>query len=91
MVAVHASFIDTDMAALTNAPKDSPESVAQQVFDAVPGQPDRGPRRRADPDRQAELSRDQELIYPQVQEFWDAAVKGQQDRPRDGDQPEGSS
>ena len=35
MVGVHASFIDTEMAALTNAPKDSPESVAQQVFDAV--------------------------------------------------------
>src|SRR3984957_3758914 len=35
VVAVHASFIDTDMAALTNAPKDTPESVAQQVFDAV--------------------------------------------------------
>src|ERR1700740_3524607 len=35
VVAVHASFIDTDMAALTNAPKDSPESVAQQVSDAV--------------------------------------------------------
>ena len=35
VVAVHASFIDTDMAALTDAPKDSPESVARQVFDAV--------------------------------------------------------
>ena len=35
VVAVHASFIDTDMAALTNAPKDSPESVARQALDAV--------------------------------------------------------
>src|SRR6516165_1603224 len=35
VVAVHAGFIDTDMAALTDAPKDSPESVAQQAFDAV--------------------------------------------------------
>ena len=35
VVAVYASFIDTDMAALTDAPKDSPESVAQQVFNAV--------------------------------------------------------
>ena len=35
VVAVHASFIDTDMAALTDAPKISPESVARQVFDAV--------------------------------------------------------
>jgi NAD(P)-dependent dehydrogenase (short-subunit alcohol dehydrogenase family) len=37
----------------------------------------------------AELSRDQELIYPLVQEFWDAAVRGQQDRPRAGDHPRG--
>jgi short chain dehydrogenase len=35
VVAVHAGFIDTDMAALTDAPKISPESVAGQVFDAV--------------------------------------------------------
>ena len=35
VVAVHAGFIDTEMAALTDAPKISPESVAAQVFDAV--------------------------------------------------------
>src|SRR5215472_14794338 len=36
VVAVHASFIDTDMAALAaNVPKDSPESVARQAVDAV--------------------------------------------------------
>jgi len=35
VVAVHASFIDTDMAAGIDVPKISPESVAQQTFDAV--------------------------------------------------------
>jgi NAD(P)-dependent dehydrogenase (short-subunit alcohol dehydrogenase family) len=35
VVAVHAGFIDTEMAALASAPKISPESVAGQVFDAV--------------------------------------------------------
>src|SRR6201992_2915173 len=35
VVAVHAGFIDTDMAAGIDAPKISPESVAQQAFDAV--------------------------------------------------------
>src|SRR5580698_10968283 len=36
VVAVYASFIDTDMAALAvNVTKDSPGSVARQVFDAV--------------------------------------------------------
>ena len=76
VVAVHAGFIDTDMAALTNAPKISPESVAQQVFDAV----EAGRIEVLADERtrtvKASLSRDQELIYPPVQEFWDAAVKG---------------
>jgi NAD(P)-dependent dehydrogenase (short-subunit alcohol dehydrogenase family) len=76
VVAVHASFIDTEMAALTNAPKDSPESVAQQALDAVEaGQVEVLADERTRTVK-AELSRDQELIYPPVQEFWDAALKG---------------
>ena len=76
VVAVHASFIDTDMAALTNAPKDSPESVAQQAFDAVEaGQVEVLCDERTRTVK-AELSRDQELIYPAVQEFWDSAIQG---------------
>src|SRR6202042_2996098 len=35
VVAVHASFIDTEMAALASGPKDSPESVVGQALDAV--------------------------------------------------------
>ena len=35
VVAVHAGFINTDMAALVDAPKISPESVAQQACDAI--------------------------------------------------------
>ena len=76
VVAVHASFIDTDMAALANAPKDSPESVARQAFDAVEaGQVEVLADERTRTVK-AELSRDHELIYPPVQEFWDAALKG---------------
>ena len=52
VVAVHAGFIDTDMAALTDAPKISPESVAGQVFERGRGRPDRGAGRRAVPVRQ---------------------------------------
>jgi NAD(P)-dependent dehydrogenase (short-subunit alcohol dehydrogenase family) len=72
VVAVHAGFIDTDMAALVDAPKISPESVAQQAFDAVEaGQIEvlADERTRFIKDS---LSRDHELIYPQVQEFWDS-------------------
>ena len=91
VVAVHASFIDTDMAALTNEPKDSPESVARQVFDAVEAGRIEVLADERSRTVKAELSRDQELIYPPVQEFWDAAVQGQQDRPHAGDQPQGRS
>ncbi len=52
VVAVHAGFIDTDMAALTDAPKISPESVAGQVFERGRGRPGRGAGRRAVPVRQ---------------------------------------
>ena len=73
VVAVHASFIDTDMAALTNAPKDSPESVARQAFDAVEaGQVEVLADERTRTIK-AQLSRDQELIYPPLQKFWDDA------------------
>jgi len=76
VVAVHAGFIDTDMAALVDAPKVSPESVAKMAFDAVEaGQIEVlvGERTRT---IKASLSRDHELIYPPVQEFWDAAIQG---------------
>jgi NAD(P)-dependent dehydrogenase (short-subunit alcohol dehydrogenase family) len=76
VVAVHAGFIDTDMAALVDAPKISPESVAEQVFAAVEaGQVEvlADERTRC---VKASLPHDQELIYPPVQEFWDSALKG---------------
>ena len=76
VVAVHAGFIDTDMAALVDAPKDSPESVAEQVLAAVEaGQTEVLADERTRTVK-AELARDQELIYPAVQEFWDSALKG---------------
>jgi NAD(P)-dependent dehydrogenase (short-subunit alcohol dehydrogenase family) len=77
VVAVHASFVDTDMAApATNVAKDSRESVAQQTFDAVEtGQVEVLADERTRTVK-AQLSRVQELIYPPVQKFWDDALKG---------------
>jgi NAD(P)-dependent dehydrogenase (short-subunit alcohol dehydrogenase family) len=76
VVAVHAGFIDTDMSALVDAPKISPESVARQAFDAV----EAGQIEVLADERsrfvKASLSRDHELIYPPIQAFWDAAVEG---------------
>jgi NAD(P)-dependent dehydrogenase (short-subunit alcohol dehydrogenase family) len=77
VVAVHATFIDTDMAApATNVPKDSPDSIAQQTFDAgEAGQVEVLADERTRTVK-AKLSRDQELIYPPLQKFWDDALKG---------------
>jgi NAD(P)-dependent dehydrogenase (short-subunit alcohol dehydrogenase family) len=76
VVAVHASFIDTDMASGIDAPKISPESVAQQTFDAVEaGNVEVLADERTRFIKQS-LSRDHELIYPDVQEFWDSLVGG---------------
>ncbi len=76
VVAVHASFIDTEMAALADVPKISPESVARQICDAV----EAGQAEVLADERsrfvKASLARDQELIYPPIQEFWDDAVRG---------------
>jgi len=76
VIAVHASFIDTDMAALADVPKDSPESVAEQVFDAVEANQVEVLADERSRTVKASLSRDHELIYPSIQEFWDAAVSG---------------
>jgi NAD(P)-dependent dehydrogenase (short-subunit alcohol dehydrogenase family) len=72
VVGVHSGFIDTDMAAGIDTPKNSPDDVAAQALDAVEaGQievlADERTRRV-----KASLSRDHELIYPAVQDAWDA-------------------
>jgi len=76
VVAVHAGFIDTDMAAGLDVPKISPESVARQVFDAVEAGQIEVLADERSRDVKAKLSRDHELIYPPIQEFWDAAIQG---------------
>jgi len=76
VVAVHAAFIDTDMAAGIDAPKISPESVAQQALDAVEADAVEVLADERSRFVKESLPRDQELIYPPIQEFWDAAVTG---------------
>ena len=77
VVAVHAGFIDTDMAAGIDAPKISPESVAQQTFDAVEAGEIEVLTDKRSKSIKASLSRDHELIYPPLQrEFFGAPVDG---------------
>jgi NAD(P)-dependent dehydrogenase (short-subunit alcohol dehydrogenase family) len=75
VVGVHASYIETDMTANIDAPKTSPESVAQQAFDAVEsGQVEVLADERSRYVK-ASLPRDHELIYPPLQESYDSALK----------------
>jgi NAD(P)-dependent dehydrogenase (short-subunit alcohol dehydrogenase family) len=77
VVGVHASFIDTDMAAGIDAAKVSPESVATQTFDAVQtGQIEVLADERSRFVKKS-LSRDHELIYPDVLAFWNTLLAGQ--------------
>ena len=75
MVGVHASFIDTDMAAVVDGPKDNPQVVARQVFDAVEAGQTEVLADQRTREIKSRLSRDQELIYPPLQEFWFGAAK----------------
>ncbi|HEY0716225.1 MAG TPA: SDR family oxidoreductase [Streptosporangiaceae bacterium] len=78
VVGVHAGFIDTEMAAelARGLPKDRPEDVARQVFDAV----EAGQVEVLADDRtrrvKSQVPRDHEQIYPAVQARWDASHPG---------------
>jgi NAD(P)-dependent dehydrogenase (short-subunit alcohol dehydrogenase family) len=74
VVGVHAGFIDTEMVTelARGLPKDDPEDVARQVFDAV-----EAGRVEVLADQRTErvkslLPDDHEKIYPAVQERWNA-------------------
>jgi hypothetical protein len=78
VVTVHASFIDTDMAALV----DARPQAARSRSPSRPSTASRPARSRYSPtsgpgSSRASLLRDHELIYPPVQ-FWDTALKGTQ-------------
>jgi NAD(P)-dependent dehydrogenase (short-subunit alcohol dehydrogenase family) len=72
VVAIHASFIDTDMSAGLDVPKLSAADVATAILDGV----DAGKEELLLGDRTVEaktaLSRDLELIYPAIEAQWRA-------------------
>ena len=74
VVAVHAGFIDTDMAAAVSGEKVSPESVAQQIVAAVGEDAEEV---LADPTSEmvkAALPDDLKTLYPAFQAQWDAEL-----------------
>jgi NAD(P)-dependent dehydrogenase (short-subunit alcohol dehydrogenase family) len=74
VVAVHAGFIDTDMAAGIDAPKISPEAVAAKIVAALEADAEEV---LADPTSElvkASLANDLTALYPALQAQWDAEV-----------------
>lgn len=64
VVAVHAGFIDTDMAARVTAPKISPEDVVTQVLDAIESEAEEVLADEVSRNTKAALPNDLELLYP---------------------------
>jgi short-subunit dehydrogenase len=77
VVAVHAGFIDTDMAAGVTGDKITPRSVAEQIVAALAADEEEV---LADPTSEmvkAALSNDLTALYPALQAQWDAEMVGQ--------------
>ena len=75
VVAVHAGYIDTDMAAGVNAEKVSPQSVADQIVAAITSGAEEV---LADPTSEmvkAALPEDLTTLYPALQAQWDAEMR----------------
>ena len=78
VVAVHAGYIDTDMAAGVNAEKVSPQSVADQIVAAITSGAEEV---LADPTSEmvkAALPEDLTTLYPSLQAQWDAETRGEE-------------
>ncbi len=76
VVAVRASFIDTDISKGLDVAKDSPESVSVQALDAVEAAKVEVLADERTRFVKESLPRDHELIYPDVEKFWLSLVKG---------------
>ncbi|WP_239342370.1 SDR family oxidoreductase [Frankia sp. CiP3] len=74
VVAVHAGFIDTDMAAGVSGDKVSPESVAEQIVTAVASGAEEVLADATSQMVKASLSDDLTTLYPGLQEQWDAEL-----------------
>ena len=73
VVAVHAGFIDTDMAAGVDAEKMSPQSVADQIVAAIEADAEEVLADATSEMVKAALANDLTTLYPALQAQWDAA------------------
>jgi NAD(P)-dependent dehydrogenase (short-subunit alcohol dehydrogenase family) len=74
VVGVHAGYLETDMAANAQGPKTAPEDIAAQLIAALRADQEEVLGDQLSRDVKGALSRDLELLYPGIQEQWDAAV-----------------
>ena len=73
VVAVHAGFIDTEMAAAVDAKKVSPQSVADQIVAAIEADAEEVLADATSEMVKAALANDLTTLYPALQAQWDAA------------------
>jgi NAD(P)-dependent dehydrogenase (short-subunit alcohol dehydrogenase family) len=74
VVAVHAGFIDTDMAAGIDAEKISPQSVAAQIVAAIEAGAEEVLADATSQMVKAALAEDLTVLYPALQAQWDAVA-----------------
>jgi NAD(P)-dependent dehydrogenase (short-subunit alcohol dehydrogenase family) len=77
VVAVHAGFVDTDMAAGVSAEKLSPESVAKQIVTAIANDAEEVLADATSEMVKAALPNDLTALYPAFQAQWDAEMAEQ--------------
>jgi NAD(P)-dependent dehydrogenase (short-subunit alcohol dehydrogenase family) len=74
VVGVHAGYLETDMAANAPGPKTAPEDLAAQLVAALRADQEEVLGDQLSRDVKGALAQDLELLYPGIQEQWDAAV-----------------
>lgn len=74
VVGVHSGYLETDMAADAPGPKTAPEEIAAQVIAALRADQEEVLGDQLTRDVKGALSRDLELLYPGIQQRYDAAA-----------------
>jgi NAD(P)-dependent dehydrogenase (short-subunit alcohol dehydrogenase family) len=74
VVAVHAGYIDTDMAANVTGPKIAPEEVARQTVEALRTGAEEVLADEVSQNVKAALPQDHQALYPNIQKDYDAAT-----------------
>jgi len=71
VTAVHAGYIDTDMAATIDAPKTSPEEVAARIIEGIRNNQEEVLADQSSQEIKAVLASNPHLFYQQLQADWD--------------------